>query len=82
LLVAIVWAVIGLALAWISARTGMPTLSGWLAFLTGPVALVLVGRRQALRGAREWILAAVIAIGAVVIIGGAAIVASTLLTYG
>ena len=82
MLTAVLWVVIGVALAWVSAQAGMPTASGWLALLSGPIALVVVGRRSQLRGLGDWVMATVIAIVAVMAVGGAGIFIWTILAYG
>jgi len=82
IMAAVLWAVIGVAAAWLSAQAGAPTASGWLALLSGPVALVVVGRRYDIRRLSDWTGAGVVAVLAVVGIGSAAIFFLTLLTAG
>jgi hypothetical protein len=82
IIAAVLWAVIGLATAWLSAQAGAPAASGWLALLSGPVALVIVGRRYDIRRLSDWTGAGVVAVLAVVGFGSAAIFFLTLLTAG
>jgi hypothetical protein len=51
---ALLWAVVGLAAAWVSAQLGAPRLSGWLALLCGPLALWIVGSRYRLASRGDW----------------------------
>jgi hypothetical protein len=82
ILVAVLWAVIGLAVAWLSAQAGRPTQSGGLALLAGAVALLIVGWRYKLGRLSDWTRAGIVAVLVVVGIGSVAIFILTLLTAG
>jgi len=75
---ATLWALIGFVAAFLSARAGAPTTSGWLALLTGPIVLLVVGRRGQLHGRGDWIRAGSLELGTVVVLGIAAIFFATL----
>ena len=62
---AVVWAVIGLALAWLAAQIGFPSTSGWLAIASAALALPLVGRYYRVREPGDWFVAAL----AMVVVG-------------
>jgi hypothetical protein len=75
---AVLWAAIGMVVAFLSAQTGAPTASGWLALLTGPVVLFIIGRRARIHGRGDWIRAGLLDFGVVVVLGSAAIFLATL----
>lgn len=79
---AVLWVAIGLGVAWLSAQAGAPTASGWLALLSGPVALLIAGRIFNIRGPRDWIGVGAVGIVAVFGVGFAAIFMLTMLTAG
>jgi hypothetical protein len=79
---ALLWALVGIALAFLLAQIGRPTLSGWAALLTGPVTLLTVGRRTKLHGRGNWTRATVLAIGLIWIVGSAAIFFWAMAAYG
>jgi hypothetical protein len=76
------WAVIGVVAAWLGAQIGSPTASGWLALLSGPLALFIAGRLNGLHGVGAWVRAGVIALVAVTVVGFAGIFVWTIVTYG
>lgn len=78
LVAAILWVVIGLVVAFVSARVGAPTASGWLALFTGPVVLFIVGQRARVRGRGDWVLAGMLEFGLVMVMGMSAIFFLTL----
>jgi hypothetical protein len=78
LVAAALWAAIGATVAFLSARAGAPTASGWLALLTGPVALLVVGQRARVRGRGDWILAGLLEFAIVLALGSVAIFFVTL----
>ena len=78
----LLWVVAGVGLAYVSAQAGKPTASGWLALLAGPVMLAIVGRRFRLRGWRDWLKAGLIAISAIVVVGGVVIFFAALAGFG
>jgi hypothetical protein len=78
LVAAILWVGLGLAVAFLSARAGAPTASGWLALLTGPVVLFIVGQRARVRGRGDWALAGLLEFGVVLVLGTTAIFSLTL----
>jgi hypothetical protein len=73
LVAAVLWAAIGITVAFLSARAGAPTASGWLALLTGPVVLFVVGQRARVRGRGDWIAAGFLEFGVVLALGVTAI---------
>jgi hypothetical protein len=79
---AVLWAVVGIALAFVFSHIGRPTLSGWAALLTGPVTLLNVGRRSKLHCRGNWTRAAVLAIGLIWIVGLVAIFVWAMAAYG
>ncbi|MEO8570561.1 MAG: hypothetical protein ABI553_02580 [Chloroflexota bacterium] len=74
---AVLWLVVGLAVSYLSAQAVGPTVSAWLALLTGPVMVgifvVIVGRRAGLRGMGNWIRAGFLAVVTVILFFSAAI---------
>lgn len=78
LISAVLWIVIGPALAYLSDRLGAPTLSGPIAVFTGPVVLRIVGRRQGLQDGWSWTQAGVFAFGVVLLIGSVVLYAAVL----
>jgi hypothetical protein len=71
---ALLWAAVGLAAAWVSAQLGAPRLSGWLAMMSGPLALWIVGSRYRLASRGDWTRAGCIGLivaGAILGVGGA-----------
>jgi hypothetical protein len=74
--------VVGLAAAWVSAQAGSPTVSGPIALLCGPVALLVAGRMSKLRGVGDWVRAGVVAVAVITIVGMTGILVGTVLTYG
>jgi hypothetical protein len=64
------WVPVGLVVAFVSARAGFPTGSGWLFVTAGLVILWVVGRPLDLHGRRAWILAGVLAVVVLWIVGG------------
>lgn len=70
---AALWAAIGGTVAFLSARAGAPMASGWLALLTGPVVLFVVGHRARVHGRGDWILAGSLEFGVVFALGTTAI---------
>lgn len=67
LISAVLWVVIGLVVGYVSTQLGTPTLSGWLALLTGPVVLRIVGRREHLDGSWAWTQAGLFQLGVVIL---------------
>ena len=59
---AVLWALVGLGLAFLWAQSGHPRESGFVALWTGPVTFVIVGRHYTLHGRGNWIRAAVLTI--------------------
>ncbi len=82
IIAAVLWCAIGLTAAWLSAQAGAPTASGWIALLSGPVALVLAGRFNDIRRLSDWTGAGVVALLVVAGIGSVAIFTLTILTAG
>ena len=82
IIAAVLWCAIGVIAAWLSAQAGAPTASGWIALLSGPVALVLVGRRYDIHRLSDWTGAGIVAVLVVVGIGSVAIFILTMLTAG
>jgi hypothetical protein len=82
LISAVAWMVLGLLGAWLSAQAGAPRLSGWIAILTGPIALVVVGRYYRVQGPRAWAGAGCIALALALTILLGGILVLTLATYG
>ncbi len=82
IIAAVLWVVIGLAAAWLGAQAGAPTASGWIALLSGPVALVAVGRRNGIRRWSDWTGAGVVAVLVVAGIGSVVVFMLTMLTAG
>ena len=60
---------VGLAVAFFTARTGYPTLSGYLFLLVGPVLLWAVGQRLALKESGNWLRAGLVAFGIMMVVG-------------
>lgn len=67
LISAVLWVVIGLVVGYVSTHLGAPTLAGWLALLTGPVVLRIVGTREHLRGSWGWTQAGLFQLGVVIL---------------
>jgi hypothetical protein len=72
----------GLAAAWVSAQAGSPTVSGSVALLCGPVALLIAGRMSKLHGVGDWTRAGVVAVALITIVGMTGILIWTMLAYG
>lgn len=75
---AALWIVIGLAVAYVGTRLGARTLAGWLALLTGPVVLRIIGRRQPLQDSWAWTQAGLLQLGVVILVVSVAIYAAVL----
>lgn len=79
---ALLWTVVGLAAAWVSAQLGAPRLSGWLALLSGPVALWVVGSRYRLASGGDWTRAGCFGLIVAVAIFGAGSAFYAMALYG
>ena len=82
IIAAVLWCAIGLTAAWLTAQAGAPTASGWIALLSGIVALLLAGRMNDIRRLSDWTGAGVVAVLVVAGIGSVAIFSLTMLTGG
>ena len=82
IIAAVLWCAIGLTAGWLIAQAGVPTASGWIALLSGPLALVLAGRTNDIRRLSDWTGAGVVAVLVVAGIGFVAIFTLTVLTAG
>jgi hypothetical protein len=82
LISAVLWVLLGLGLAFVSARLGYPTLSGYLAVLSGLLAVLIVGRRLGLKGSGDWIRAILLTVGIMWLVVGFASCAAAILIYG
>jgi hypothetical protein len=66
LITALLWVIIGLAVAFVTDRLGHPRDSGVYAAWVGPIAYLIVGLRLRLSGLANWIRAGAMAIGAMI----------------
>jgi hypothetical protein len=78
LISAVLWIVIGFVVAYVSAKLGAPTLSGWFAVLTGPVVLRVIGGRLGLRDSWAWTQAGLFQLGVVILVISVAIYAAVI----
>ncbi len=78
LISAALWVVIGLAIAYVSSLPGVPTVTGWLPVLTGPVVLRFVGRRQQLHDSWAWTQAGLLQLGVVILVISVTVYAAVL----
>ena len=79
---AVVWVTLGLGLAFVSSSLEVPQLSGWLALLAGPAALVVVGRRHGLHRRRDWLVAGGIAFAVAWVVLGLTVCVGAMAIYG
>ncbi|HEY8637096.1 MAG TPA: hypothetical protein VIL81_07505 [Candidatus Limnocylindrales bacterium] len=78
LISAVLWIVIGLAVAFVTSHLPGQTVTGWLPVLTGPVILRIVGRRQGLHDSWSWTQAGLLQLGVVILVISVAIYAVVL----
>lgn len=82
LIAAFLWVLVGFALAFLYYRTGQPKDPAIGAMWAGPIAFLIVGRLDKLRGWGSWIRAGFLTVAVVVLVGTVAAFFWVMVAYG